>query len=1134
MTAHPAQNFLQLNLFGTPEIRLGDRVLTLGTAKARALLIYLAATGHVHSRAALIDLLWGEMPEANARRNLTATLTSLRKEVASFLQIEPDRVAFRSDAPHGLDIAEFTARLAQPHPMQDKQLVREAVALVRGEFLAGLEVKDAPGFEEWVYTERERLRERLLLALQTLVDHAVAQGDYASGLDYAHQLLAIDPWREVAHRQLMTLHADNGRRDAALLQYETCRKILAEELGVDPSPETMALHMRLLEADAAPPHNLPAPPNSFVGRTTEIAEITQLLGNASCHLLTVMGPGGTGKTRLAIEVARQFVDSHQGTATSLFADGVYLIPLASLSPTDNTQAGRAGDEPMIIALANAIGIEFHGTTPLRTQLLDALADKAMLLLCDNFEHLIVTGAMGSELGVVTQILQAAPGIKFLVTSRVRLKLQEEWLVEVAGLAYPSDERWLNEPLSTLESYSAVALFVRRAAQLQIGFTLTIQDAPWIVQLCKQLAGLPLALELAAGWLPHLTCAEIVAEIEHGIDFLTSTLANLPERHQSLRAVFEHSWVLLSPEEQRTLSKLAVFVGGFSREAATEVADASRLTIMRLADKSLLQRTDETLSSGRYTMHNLVSRFMAEKLFANPVEASQARHEWCRYFSSKLKALEPDFQNERQTAAYAWMQQEIDNLNAAWEHARDAESFAIAESFVESLGNYYTIHTQYHRGYQFMTEALARLRTDFAKSGGADRAVKIALSKVLSWRTVFTSILREYRQAEEDLQEGVTLAREAASPTHIVMALGWLALIAGRQQKYGRMKELAQEGLAVARAAKLPIFEARMLQHLGSAAHRLGVYAEAEALLSQAFNLYHEHQHYLYIDLTSAFLADIMRKQGKFQRAEELIQTALGAQEKIGSQHRRYELYHHLAEIAQARGNFADAQAYYEQSIAFCQEVNLHIGQTPAQIGLGALARIGGNLTKAKAILMDCLAFSQENDLTEHLGAIHYQLGLVALAEADLQNAQNHFEVSRQAHKENAQREGQALAHCGIAQVALAQKEFALSRTKLIEALAHVPQDAEPVHLAILASLAETLILSGEGEAGLQFLAMIRQRPTAWAETRMVADTIWSTNSAAIPHRSSQYEHDMPSRDMQSHDVPTRLMDQLPRAVRDLL
>ena len=252
---------LQLRLLGKPQIHLdGETVSGFRTAKAEALLYYLAVTGQSYSREVLADLLWGEMPEATAKRNLTKALSHLRKQVAPFLLIEPDTVGLDPAVEVWLDVTAFETAVVQGLAEDNIALLTQAVALYQGDLLAGFYIKQALTFEEWLLGERERLRELMLPALQRLISQAIKQGEPTTGLEYAHRLLALEPWHETAHRHLMLLLARNGRREAALAQYDICRQILAEELGIEPMAETTALYERLKAVGRSPAHTLPPPP----------------------------------------------------------------------------------------------------------------------------------------------------------------------------------------------------------------------------------------------------------------------------------------------------------------------------------------------------------------------------------------------------------------------------------------------------------------------------------------------------------------------------------------------------------------------------------------------------------------------------------------------------------------------------------------------------------------------------------------------------------------------------------------------------------------------------------------------------------------------------------------------------------
>ena len=361
---------------------------------------------------------------------------------------------------------------------------------------------------------------------------------------------------------------------------ETFLKVARRQRRVDRLPPP-ALSAAPLPGQTRPARrsNLPAAPTPLVGRESELAALTQLLDNPQCRLLTLVGPGGIGKTRLAIEAA--------AARREVFVDGVVLASLAAVnSPTF-----------MLPALASALGFSFYGSTNPRNQLLNHLSEKQMLLVLDNLEQLLE----GVEL--VADILRRAPGLKLLATSRERLNLLGEWVVEVQGLAVPPAGQ-----AKGVEECSAVALFVQSARRAKAGFALRAGDEPAVAHICRLVEGMPLAIELAASWVRMLSCQEIAREIEHNLDFLVASTRDLPERHRSLWAVFDHSWKLLSGEEQRELSQLSVFRGGFTRQAAEAVAGASLAALSSLVTKSLVRRASALDDLTYYDLHELVRQY----------------------------------------------------------------------------------------------------------------------------------------------------------------------------------------------------------------------------------------------------------------------------------------------------------------------------------------------------------------------------------------------------------------------------------------------------------------------------------------------------------------------------------------------
>lgn len=655
---------LTLKLLGKPQVsRDTSPVAGFISIKAQALLFYLAVARRPHARESLAGLLWGDMSEDRASKNLRNALSNLRGLVGDHLLITRAEVAFNQAAPYWLDVENFTASLTGDVTRKDINLLHNIVELYTGDFLEGVHCHDALMFEEWMLGQRALLKGLAVQALHTLVVNHLAREEYAAGIDYAQRLLALEPWREETHRHIMILLARSRQRSAALAQYETCRRVLASELGVEPMAETTALYQRL-KATAAPPHNLPPQPAAFVGRESELAAIATYLHNPQAQLLTLVGPGGIGKTRLALQAAARWV-TPEASAELLFVDGVFFVALAAENSTPDAQTS------LLATLANILQFDLQHPIYPQAQLLNFLRNKNLLLILDNFEQHV------SEARQLSDLLRLAPEVKVLVTSRVRLNLQEEWLMELRGLDYPPTT---DMSLEAARGYGAVSLFVQLARRVRAGFALSDTNSAEVIRICQLVEGVPLGLELAASWLRVLTCAEVAREIEHGLDFLTTSLQNVPERHRSLRTVFDYSWNLLEPQEQALFRRLSVFRGGFDREAASQVVGMSLLMLAGLADKSLLWRN----AQGRYEMHDLLRQYADEQLRANMDEYEQAHDAHCRYYAQLLSQHQAELTGEEAPTTLHALQAERENMRAAWDWAISQRRVAEVNLLMECL------------------------------------------------------------------------------------------------------------------------------------------------------------------------------------------------------------------------------------------------------------------------------------------------------------------------------------------------------------------------------------------------------------------------------------------------------------------
>jgi predicted ATPase/class 3 adenylate cyclase len=440
-----------------------------------------------------------------------------------------------------------------------------------------------------------------------------------------------------------------------LLHAEHLFQVLAPGLPIDFPP--------LKTGD--PQSNLPLPATPFFGRETELSQLERLLGDPECRLITLTGIGGSGKTRLAIQAARY---------SRLFHGNVYFIGLATITTLDD----------LILNIAEAIQYSFSAplgsslsVAEAQSQLLQYLANKKALLLLDNFEQL--TGWAD----FLAAMLAAAAEVKLLVTSRERLNLPGEWVLELIGLSYPGQQA-----RETILHYAAVQLFVKVAERVG-HFTPAESDWPAIALICQRLEGMPLGIEMAAACVKLLSCQEIAAEIAQDLDFLKATWRGVPERHSTLRAVFETSWRLLPDEERQVFSRLAVFRGGFRREAAREIASASLPQLSALVDKSFVRR----VASGRFEIHPILKQYATEKLAADPTLQTEARIRHAHYYSEWLSRLYKDLQGEDQLAALTALRVDTQNLRAACQVLVEQRDFRRWEQIFPAIILYYEMNNR---------------------------------------------------------------------------------------------------------------------------------------------------------------------------------------------------------------------------------------------------------------------------------------------------------------------------------------------------------------------------------------------------------------------------------------------------------
>ena len=848
------------------------------SAKVRALLAYLTLEAdRLHARQSLADLLWPDCAEGVARTYLRQALSNLRKLLQEragdepFLLIGRDTVQFNRRSAYRLDVADFIDLLAEcdrhqhchaPSCAACTQRCVTAVALYRGEMLEGLLPDASTVFEEWLTIRREELHQQAVQALGYLATCAGWSGRYNEMRAHAERQIALDAWREEAHCQLMQALALSGERSAALAQYERCRAILACELGVEPSSETSGLYMRIcatvpnLPAGEARakilglPHALsravlPVPSTPFVGRANERAHLADLLQDPACRLITLVGPGGIGKTRLALHVAAEHGET--------FADGVFVVSLAPLRVAAS----------LVPAIAGVVGVNLTGSSEPATHLLDHLRTREMLLVLDNAEHLL----HGVEM--VARILEHAPGLRLLVTSRERLSLQGEWVVELAGLDYPDSPLDLDGE-AWQETFSAVALFVQSGHRICDGVALTAGDVPAVVRICRLAEGLPLALELAASWLRGASsCQEIAQEMERNLEILTTSFRDVPERHRSMRAVFEQSWRLLPKEEQRVLRRLAVFRGGFDRAAAMTVAGATLADLGRLVDRALVRHV-----GARYDLHELVRHYALSRLEkAGESEETHMRH--LEVFLHLAEQAEPWLVSAHQGVWLERLEADGSNLRAAMEWALAHERMEAVIRLGGALWRFWWLRGHVDEGRSWL-EAMGRLEPD--PPVGIERRLWAQALHGAGWMSIRQ---RAFAQAAVLLEHSLVVARQTGDSVRCAAVLHDLGQSTRLQGQYSHAVSLFEEAAVLARQTGHARLEGIALGSTGTAWHAAGDDERARPLLEAGLALCRVSGDTVFMGWFLTFLGRVAKEQGDYKAAATYLRQAVATFQDLG-------------------------------------------------------------------------------------------------------------------------------------------------------------------------------------------------------------------------------------------------------------
>lgn len=1065
---------LQVRLLGQFDVRLDGAPVEIPSRPAQSLLAYLLLTaGTPHRREHLAGLFWPDTIEANARSNLRHALWRLRGAIGGdrYLLADTLTVTFNPDSGYWLDTEVIEQEFSGDWPTDE---LVETVSVYNGDLLPGF-------YGDWVTLERERLQSAFERQMQRLLDRLTSERRWNDALTWGERWIALGGAPEPAYRALMTAYAGIGDMAGLATTYQRCADSLRDELGVEPSAQTRALFEQLSRggtlpstlplatpAQAAAPvrpaeaipvtpavaplHNLPAQTTPFIGRDETLAEITRLLENPSCRLITFTGPGGIGKTRLALQAAH----GHVGR----FADGVFFVPLAPVGSADL----------IVPAIALALSFSFYGGMDPKTQLFNHLRERQMLLVMDNCEHLM-DGA-----GLFAELLGNAPGLKILATSRERLNLRGEWLLPVEGMHVPESDR-----VDGIETYSAMQLFLQSARRVHSGFTLSPDDKPHAVRICRIVEGMPLAIELASAWVRTISCHEIAHEIERNLDFLATTLRDVPERHRSLRAVFDHSWNLLTPEEQRAFRSLSVFRGGFQREAAGDVAAAPLPLLAPLMDKSLLRRTP----SGRYEIHELLRQYARDKLAASNDEP-ETRNRHLAHFLRLAEEAEPKLRSADQLTWLNRLEMEHDNLRLALKWSMNDGSIEFGLRLAGALARFWYWHGYWDEGRAWLAKLLKK-----SEDAPDSREMKAARAKALSgagWLTdergpdaaFYRQSLALFREVGDRWGEAVSLRgvgvasyncddrEEAADLLHeslglfrelrdewgealVHYSLGWLAydqndirqMQADWEQCLALFRNVGERwGMAVALSAlayharlegdykqsaamsssSLYLFRelgdkagiATSLSRLASVAYRRSDYRQATQLFEESLALEKELGNRWAVIQSLGLLGLVACYQGEFERAAELLDESLRQAAGLASRDETAYLLSYRAMVSFLRGDPEHAESLWKETLETYRKQADRVSIPYPLNGLAMVALQRGDAARADELLQEALALSREMGDKRSISVALCAQGWVADAKDDYEQAAGLFKESFKMCREMGDKQGAADALEGLA------------------------------------------------------------------------------------------------------------------------
>ncbi|HEY9121798.1 MAG TPA: tetratricopeptide repeat protein [Brevefilum sp.] len=909
----------------------GKEIHNFSTDKTRALLIYLVIESpRSFRRSHLAGLFWSDFSEEQALHSLRQTLVWLKKAIPRKADQPPlwitkqDSIAINPEVDLWVDLKAFDIAYQRTlkNFSSDQNLdciniieLQKAVSLFKGSFLERFSLSASPLFDEWVLTIQESSSQKAAHLMHLLCEYYERRADYINASALADRIILLTPWDETAYMHSMHLYALRKHWGTAAKRYFQLKKYLNESFSIEPEAAVTDLYKNIRQASltstliqpAVIPVQSSRPEHaaSFWGRKKEISALVSMLSDPKIRMITLLGMGGIGKSRLAIEIGHLL--------HGLYNDGVFFIPLREVTSS----------EGLIHQFAEILNFRFSSSTPHDQQILNFLREKRMLLILDCFEHLLT---YHSALNFLSDLLFQAPGVKLMVTSRDHLNLQEEHIFQLGGLDFCAGESI--EP-QECEIRDSVALFVDRANQVNHPFFLDPQTEPLVSRCCRLLEGHPLSIELIAASARRDNLSDLLSNLEIDLLSIHSPLVNGAPEHSSLSIVMEKSWNALNQHEQETLTRLAAFKSSFSIEAYLEVSQSPRSVLSCLVNKCWIQTSD----SDRCYFHEIIRQFVRViTIESKNFRDSQAQH--ATYFISRLNEINNATSSSFTENLLDRMETDLQNYTDAWHYYLENAEFMTLVLVLEPLYQFFKIRSRFQEGINLFQEA-------FQSCSNTHLRIKLAIR--------IGNLAHRLRQNELTYQMFSFAIKELANtPDNDEAGLAHIGLgdYYLRQKNYELALQNAQKGIEYSQASEDIAKQASAHKLLGLIHNRLAQFPLAKQALTQSIALSRKINDRRGMISSLNILGDLACNDGDYSAAEAYFLESLSYSQSFKDLYNQAILLNNLASVYRPQKDYEAEESVLIESLAICRKIGDRDGEAIALNNLGDLAIVRKNYEQA--------------------------------------------------------------------------------------------------------------------------------------------------------------------------------------------